>query len=391
MMKEAEQAYAHLVRPFACIDLDALDRNIAFVNDKARGKNVRIATKSIRSIPLLRYIAERLQHHTGFMTFDFRETLHLLHEGFDDLLLGYPQFEESLVEDVIPFIQQGKTITFMIDGIEQWQWLEKIGEKHQVIFNICIDINVSVDFKVLYFGTKRSSLRSVAAIRELLTNGHSFSHTKITGVMGYEAQIAGVADVPVARWQAPVIKLFKKYSLRKISDLRQEAVKIVREACPTFYFVNGGGSGSIDFTAAAPEVTELTIGSAFYFPALFSRYHNLPLEHSVAFALRVTRNPEKKVVVCSGGGYIASGATGLDKNPVPIWPKNLAYLKNEGAGEVQTPLHDKEGSLRIGDTVYFRHAKAGEICERFNELHARRGLHYRGTFKTYRGDGKCYL
>lgn len=390
-MIEAEKAYKHLTRPFACIDLDALDRNITFVNEQALGKNIRIATKSVRSTSLLRYIADRLTQHSGYMTFDLKETLNLLQEGFDDLLLGYPQFETETVEEIIPFIKEGRTVTFMVDCIEQWRWLEDIGRSHDVVFDICIDINLSKDFKFIYFGTKRSSLRTVDDVGRLLENSRSFTHTQVTGVMGYEAQIAGVADVPAATWQAPLIKRLKKMSLKNVRNFRSSVVNLVRNHSTTLRFVNGGGSGSIDFTATQDEVTEITIGSAFYFPALFSRYNNLPLDDAVSFALRVTRMPEKGVIVCHGGGYIASGATGIDKNPVPIWPKNLSFIKNEGAGEVQTPLRDKEETIQIGDTVYFRHAKAGEVCERFNELHARRGSTYKGAIATYRGDGECYL
>lgn len=390
-MKDAEIAYKNITRPFATVNLDAIDRNIAFVNQKTKHKQIRIATKSVRSIGLLRYVAERLHHHSGFMTFDLRETFYLLNEGFDDLLLGYPQFEESALEDIIPFIRQGKEVTFMVDCLAQWNWLEKFGEKHEILLNICIDINLSVNFKLLYFGTKRSSLHNALAVERLLTEARSFTHTKVIGLMGYEAQIAGVPDLPASRWQAAVISSLKKKSLAKITSLRQEVVEQVREVYPNLQFVNGGGSGSIDFTTAAEEVTEITIGSAFYFPALFSRYDALPLESAVNFALRVTRQPESEVFVCNGGGYIASGAIGEDKNPVPVWPEQLTFLKNEGAGEVQTPLHDPNRQLKIGDTVYFKHAKAGELCERFNELHARRGHVYKGSFKTYRGDGACFL
>ena len=390
-MIEAEEAYTHLTRPFACIDLDAIDRNIKFVNEEALGKDIRIATKSVRSASLLRYIAERLTKHSGYMTYDLRETLYLLSEGFDNLLLGYPQLETGPVEEIIPFIKEGRTVTFMIDCIEQWNWLDAIGVSNEVVFEVCLDINLSKDFKVIYFGTKRSSLRTVVDVENLLAGGSSFTHTKVTGVMGYEAQIAGIADVPTARWQAPLIKRLKKMSQKKVRTFRSGAVNLVRNNYPTLRFVNGGGSGSIDFTARQDEVTELTIGSAFYFPALFSRYDNLPLDDAVAFAVRVTRIPEKGVVVCHGGGFIASGATGTDKNPVPVWPKNLSFLKNEGAGEVQTPLKDKERAIQIGDTVYFRHAKAGELCERFIELHARRGATYQGALTTYRGEGECYL
>lgn len=390
-MKDAEKAYAHLQRPFACIDLDALDRNIAFMNNAAKGKQIRIATKSVRSIGLLKYMAERVHHHSGWMTFDLAETSFLLEEGFDNLLIGYPQLEETPMSEIIRYIQKGRTVVFMVDRLEQWQWLDRIGKEHQTVLEICIDLNLSTDFKLIYFGTKRSSLATIQDIHALIKRTSSFTHTKITSVMGYEAQIAGVTDKPNAKWQAPLIKQLKKRSLKKIRTFRKNAVKLIHEQVGPLRFVNGGGSGSIDFTAKEKEVTEITIGSAYYFSALFSRYDNLPLEPATSFALRVTRKPEKRVAVCHGGGYVASGAVGVDKSPVPVWPQTLSLLKNEGAGEVQTPLYDKKDKLQIGDTVYFRHAKAGELCERFTTLHARRGATYLGSFTTYRGDGKCYL
>ena len=379
------------MRPFACIDLEALDRNIAFMNKAARNKKIRIATKSVRSVSLLRYIAERLDKHSGWMTFDLDETVTLLREGFDDFLLGYPQLEGPPMDEIIYYIRQGRSIVFMVDCTEQLRWLDRIGKKYRVVLDVCMDLNVSTDFKVVYFGTKRSSLTSMKDVKAFLGKARSFSHTQITSVMGYEAQIAGVTDSPNVRWQTPLIQQLKKKSLKKIQIFRKNAVKLIHQQVGPLRFVNGGGSGSVDFTSNENEVTELTIGSAFYFPALFSRYKNLPLQPATAFALRVTRKPVKGIVVCHGGGYIASGAVGADKNPVPIWPTNLTLLKNEGAGEVQTPLYDKHRRLRIGDTVYFRHAKAGELCERFTELHARRGSSYLGSFTTYRGDGECYL
>ncbi|MBO0600176.1 alanine racemase [Sporosarcina sp. E16_3] len=390
-MGEAEVAYAHLTRPFACIDLEALDRNIAFVNKSSGMKGVRIATKSVRSVELLQYIAQRLDYPAGWMTFDLRETLFLLKKGFNDLLLGYPQVEEQALMQLIPYIREGRTVVFMVDHIEQWEWLESIAKLNDVILEICIDINVSTDFKILYFGTNRSSLKSITDVENLLEAGSLFTHTKIIGLMGYEAQIAGVTDIPVVRWQSALIKQLKRMSRKNVGNFRKSAVNLIREKSSSFRFVNGGGSGSIDFTSGEEEVTELTIGSAFYFPALFSRYQNLALEPAATFALRVTRMPEQGIIVCHGGGYIASGAIGTDKNPVPIWPQKLSYLKNEGAGEVQTPLRDKEGTLQVGDTVYFRHAKAGELCERFSELHARRGFEYVDAYKTYRGEEGCFL
>jgi D-serine deaminase-like pyridoxal phosphate-dependent protein len=64
----------------------------------------------------------------------------------------------------------------------------------------------------------------------------------------------------------------------------------------------------------------------------------------------------------------------------------------EGAGEVQTPLvGPAAGALRVGDRVWFRHAKAGELCEHVNELYLVDGDAVVDTVPTYRGEGKAFL
>jgi D-serine deaminase-like pyridoxal phosphate-dependent protein len=64
----------------------------------------------------------------------------------------------------------------------------------------------------------------------------------------------------------------------------------------------------------------------------------------------------------------------------------------EGAGEVQTPvLGAAAHGLRLGDQVWFRHAKAGELCERFDVVHLVRGGEIVDTVPTYRGEGKTFL
>lgn len=115
------------------------------------------------------------------------------------------------------------------------------------------------------------------------------------------------------------------------------------------------------------------------------------LKPAAGFALRVTRNPAPNIVVCHGGGYIASGAIGKDKQPMPYDAENYNFFDLEGAGEVQTPLHTQSGhQINIGDKVYFRHAKAGELCERFLRLEAKRKDQYIDSFATYRGTGNVF-
>ena len=157
-------------------------------------------------------------------------------------------------------------------------------------------------------------------------------------------------------------------------------------------FVNGGGTGSLAATASEPAVTEVTAGSGFYDSVLFDHYRSLGLRPAAAFAMPVVRKPSPGIASVLGGGYIASGAAGKDRLPEPYLPPGLRLDSFEGAGEVQTPvLGEPAARLRVGDRVYFRHAKAGELCERFDRLYLVEGGRIVDEVPTYRGEGKTFL
>lgn len=391
MTARLDQAFYHLERPFAWLDLDAVDKNIQTVHNACGEKQIRIATKSIRSVEVLRYIQKNLANVVGLMTFTAAETIYLLEQHFDDVLLGYPVMEESAIQRLLHFVENGKTVTFMVDRPEHIHLLAKLGEEMGVRVEVCIDMNVSTDFKLLYFGTKRSSLHSLELLTSFLQVIQQHPIIEVVGAMGYEAQIAGVGNRPANALKGRLIETMQKQAKKQVTQFRRFAIAHIKAYFPNLRFVNGGGSGSMSYTAQQKEVTEITVGSAFYAPALFDQFTHLQLAKAAGFALRVTRKPDKDIVVCHGGGYTASGAIGIDRLPVFYEPATFAYLSLEGAGEVQTPVKVKGRQLQIGDTIYFRHAKAGELCERFQVLHSIRGDKYMGPYTTYRGDGQCFL
>ena len=155
-------------------------------------------------------------------------------------------------------------------------------------------------------------------------------------------------------------------------------------------FVNGGGTGSVDRTAAERAVTEIAAGSGLYGPALFDTYRAFTPQPAALFALSVVRRPGPGWVTVHGGGWMASGVPGTDRLPVPVYPEGLRMTSTEGAGEVQTPLRGSDG-LRVGDRVWFRHAKAGELAEHVDVLHIVEGRRVIDAVPTYRGDGKAFL
>ena len=156
--------------------------------------------------------------------------------------------------------------------------------------------------------------------------------------------------------------------------------------------MNGGGTGSLEGTAAEDAVTEVAGGSGLYGPGLFDSYRRFTPQPAAMFALPVVRRPSERVATVLGGGYLASGPADKARLPIPHLPEGLKLDSQEGAGEVQTPLHGAAAaSLAIGDRVYFRHAKAGELCERFDRLYLVDDDRVVGEVPTYRGEGQCFL
>jgi D-serine deaminase-like pyridoxal phosphate-dependent protein len=211
--------------------------------------------------------------------------------------------------------------------------------------------------------------------------------------MAYEAQIAGVGDAPPGKpLMGRAIRAMQRLSARELARRRARVVKAVREVVGDLEFVNGGGTGSVERTVREDVITEVAAGSGLYAPSLFSAYTSFSPRPAALFALPVVRRPGPGVATALGGGYVASGAAGPDRLPLPHLPEGLRLDPQEGAGEVQTPLlGDAADRLRPGDLVFFRHAKAGELCERFDELHLVRGERIIDTVATYRREARAFL
>ncbi|MEO5745523.1 MAG: amino acid deaminase/aldolase, partial [Terracoccus sp.] len=147
----------------------------------------------------------------------------------------------------------------------------------------------------------------------------------------------------------------------------------------------------LEVTGRDPSLTELAAGSGLYAPTLFDGYDGLDLVPAAFFATPVVRRPAEGVVTTYGGGYVASGPPGWSRVATPVDGQGLALTKTEGTGEVQTPLRGRAGDqLSLGDRVWFRHAKAGELAERFIEFALLCGDEVVGAAATYRGEGQCF-
>lgn len=379
--------------PFAFVDLDLLDENIKQVLTRAKKKKVRVASKSVRSVDLLKRILASNSKFQGIMCFTVLEAIFLSNQGFDDILIAYPCCQERLIMDVCKEVRKGKTIVLMIDSMEHVEMLQSIAKKCNVVLHLCMDIDLSSDFLGLHFGVWRSSIFNKEQALKIFDKIQESKNLKLSGVMGYEAQIAGVGDnYPGQLLKNAVVRVLKKRSIREIINRRKEIVMTLKSKGAELRFVNGGGTGSLESTTEEDVLTEVTVGSGFYASALFDNYSNFRHLPAAGFAIEIVRKPKPHIYTCHGGGYVASGSVSADKLPQPYLPRDMRLTKNEGAGEVQTPLiYLGEEQLSLGDPVFMRHSKAGELCERFNKLLLVSGGQIVGEVNTYRGEGKCFL
>ncbi|MCE7988445.1 MAG: amino acid deaminase/aldolase [Caldilinea sp. CFX5] len=385
--------FAGQALPFAFVDLDAFDRNIRALVDRAGDKRIRIATKSIRSRSLLRHLLGAHPQIQGLMCFTGSETVWLSQQGFDDLLLGYPIWQPEAIQAICAEVRQGKTITLMLDSVEHVAHLQALAQVEQVTLPVCLDVDLSIDFPGLHFGVWRSGVTTVEQALLIWQALQASPNLTLTGVMGYEAQIAGVGDnAPNNALRNRLIRWLKMRSLAQIARRRGAIVQVLQAHGAQLHFINGGGTGSMESTQAEPRVTEITVGSGFYAPALFDHYRAFQHEPAAGFAIEIVRQPKAGIYTCHGGGYIASGSIGADKQPVIWLPTRAKLTALEGAGEVQTPVqYTGPEPLQLGDPIFLRHSKAGELCERFNTLLLVRGAQIVAEAPTYRGEGKCFL
>ena len=387
-----DRATAHLDAPLAIVDLEAFDANAADLVRRAAGKPVRVASKSVRCRALLERVL-RLDGFQGVMSFTLAESIWLARAGFDDILLAYPSADRAGYAELAADPKLAGAITVLLDDPAQLDLVDAARAGGGEEIRVCLELDTALQLLGgrIRIGARRSPLRTpeaLAAFAELVQQRPGF---RVVGLMAYEGHIAGVGDDVAGRpLRSRVIQLMQAKARAELAQRRSETVRALRRVVD-LEFVNGGGTGSVESTVAEDAVTEVAAGSGLYVPRLFDNYRSFQGRPAALFAQPVVRRPGVGVVTVLGGGYPASGAAGADRSPVPYLPQGLRYDPQEGAGEVQTPLLGAPADdLLIGDRVWFRHAKAGELCERFAELHLIEGDRVVETVPTYRGEGQTF-
>jgi D-serine deaminase-like pyridoxal phosphate-dependent protein len=334
------------------------------------------------------------------MAYGLAEALWLVRSGTTaDALVAYPSVDRTAIAALAADDDLARAVTLMVDGEAQLDLVDAVvAPGRRPPLRVCLDLDASWRpfGGRLHVGVRRSPVHAADAAGRLAAAVAARPGFRLVGLMAYEAQIAGLGDVPTggrvtSAVRGAAIRAMQRRSYLDLLLRRGGAVAAVR-AHADLEFVNGGGTGSVAATAADPAVTEVAAGSGLYGPTLFDGYRAWRPTPAAFFALPVVRRPGPDTATVAGGGWVASGVSGADRLPRPWLPVGLRLTGTEGAGEVQTPLVGPAAAdLAVGDRVWFRHAKAGELCEHVNEL---RLVGPDGepadAVPTYRGEGRAF-
>ncbi len=375
--------------PLVVVDLDAFDANAADLVRRAGGTPLRVASKSLRVPALLRRALGR-PGFAGVLAYSVREATWLVRDEVDrDVLMGYPTVDRVALAELLRDEVVRDRVTLMVDDPAHLFVVEAVAPP-DVRPRVCLDVDAGLRLGPAHVGPRRSPLHETADVvafaREIVRRGFP-----LVGVMTYEGQVAGVPDDdPAQRARSLVVRGLKAASLRRLAERRAEIAAALREVTDLELW-NAGGSGSVETSAGDPHVTEVAAGSGLLVPGLFDHYRSFVPRPAAFFGLPVVRRPADDLATVAGGGFVASGPPGRDRAPAPWAPPGLRLTGLEGAGEVQTPLAGPgAGLLQIGDLVWFRHAKAGELAEHTDVVHLVSGDRVVETVPTYRGLGHAW-
>ena len=391
-------ATQHLSAPVVALGVEAMAHNAHDILRRAKGKPVRVASKSIRVRGVLDAVLA-LPGYQGVLAYTLAEAL-WLSETIDDIVVAYPSADRAAIAALAADERAASRIAIMVDSVDQLELIDSVAPAStRAPIRICLDFDASWNTKVLgSIGALRSPVHEPAQLRRLAERVLQRRGFELVGIMSYEAQIAGVGDEPIGDpARGMLMRAIQQKSASELAERRAAAIAAVQALRP-LEFVNGGGTGSIERTVAEDAITEVAVGSGLFGPHLFDNYRSFTPAPAVAFALDVVRRPGRDTATLLGGGWIASGVAGQDRLPQVVHPAGLSYAPREGAGEVQTPLSGKAArQLSVGDRVWLRHTKSGEVMEHANEVVPVLAFAQEGggsaaleTMMTYRGEGKCF-
>src|SRR4051794_30695634 len=140
--RELDAATAALDPPFAAVDLDAFDSNAASLERRAAGTPIRVATKSVRSVDLIRRVLAR-PGFAGALSYTLPEALWLADRIPDltNIVVGYPTAHREALRELAKSEDKAERVSIMVDSTEQLDFVESVVGSDGPPIRVCVDLD----------------------------------------------------------------------------------------------------------------------------------------------------------------------------------------------------------------------------------------------------------
>lgn len=314
--------FSHLDTPTLLIDLDVVDANLRamFEAAKRHGVNVRVHFKSLKCGGLAQHIAAA--GADGFLCAKLNEAEVLVEAGLTDVLIANQIVGERKLRRLAELAKQG-TIRVCVDDFDNVTELGRIATEAGASVGVLVEVDIGMNRCGVAAG--EDALRLARHIAE-------FPSLRFAGLQGYDGHLQQVRD-PAERQQRCQEGMRLLINTRRLLEANGLPVEIV----------TGAGTGTWEFVASTPGVTEIQPGS---FVLMDCAYNQVRPEFGNALSILAT-------VVSRREGYyvLDAGSKAISQDFGTPVIKGRSTDRVVKLAEEHTKVETDDAEVRVGHRV----------------------------------------
>jgi D-serine deaminase-like pyridoxal phosphate-dependent protein len=319
---------ADLDTPALLLDLDALERNVARMSEtfRAAGVGWRPHTKAIKAPALAHKLLDA--GALGVTCAKLGEAEVMAAGGIRDILIANQVIGPLKIARLVELARVSDVIV-AVDDPGNVRELDRACSAAGVRLRVVIEVDI---------GMHRAGVQPGAATVELARQVAGCPGLRLAGVFGWEGHAVKIAD-PVEKQDAIAAAI--ALLVETADACRAERLPISIVTC--------GGTGTYQYTAKLPGITELQAGGGIFCDVYYRESMHVDHEYALTILATVTSRPTPTRVICDTGKKTMSSDAAVPR-PLLETPVQRVGLSAEHATiELATPAT----SPAVGDKIQF--------------------------------------
>ena len=318
---------AALDTPALLVDLEILDRNIAYIASACRagGKAWRPHTKGFTVPQIAHKALDAGAIGVTCATIGGAETM--VAAGITDIMIAN-QLVGSKLARLAKLCRVAK-LSVAVDDPAHVQALDAAAASADVRIGVLIEVDI---------GIHRAGVRAGPAVAQLARQISSSTHLRFMGLMGWEGHTCPIQPIES-----------KEAAITEAIQLLNASAQACRDAGLTVEIISCGGTGTFPITVRQPGVTEIQAGGGVLCDVRYRTKYGVELEPALTMLTTVTSRPNQRRIICDGGKKSMSDH--------PVLPKPLGLDEVErvvlSAEHITVELGGSQVLPHIGDRLEF--------------------------------------